>query len=313
MDVKAVLLGLAFALMWSSAFTSARIIVSEAPPLAALSLRFLISGAMAVAVARWLGQSWHLSRGQWRAVLVFGVCQNGLYLGLYFVAMQAVEASLAAIIASSMPLLAAAANRLFGERLRPAAVAGLVAGFAGVALIMGTRISGGAQAWGVALCVAGVLALTAATLAVRGTASQGNVLMVVGLQMLVGSAALAVPAALGPLEPVAVTPRLAAAFAYTLVVPGLLATVVWFVLVNRIGATRAATFHFLNPVFGVGIAALILGEAVRLTDAVGVAIVTAGILGVQLGGSGRGACGSRCRRDRRAWWCWRAGHPPTGR
>jgi probable blue pigment (indigoidine) exporter len=42
-----------------------------------------------------------LTKAQWRAVLIFGICQNALYLGLNFVAMQTVEASLAAIIASS--------------------------------------------------------------------------------------------------------------------------------------------------------------------------------------------------------------------
>ena len=32
MDFKAIMMGLAFAFMWSSAFSSARIIVAEAPP-----------------------------------------------------------------------------------------------------------------------------------------------------------------------------------------------------------------------------------------------------------------------------------------
>ncbi|MCU0912377.1 MAG: EamA/RhaT family transporter, partial [Rhodobacteraceae bacterium] len=32
MDIRAILMGLAFAFMWSSAFTSARIIVAAAPP-----------------------------------------------------------------------------------------------------------------------------------------------------------------------------------------------------------------------------------------------------------------------------------------
>ena len=98
MDLRAILMGLAFALMWSSAFTSARIIVASAPPLMALSLRFLISGLIAVIIARALGQRWRLTRAQWRATFVFGICQNALYLGLNFVAMQTVEASLAAII-----------------------------------------------------------------------------------------------------------------------------------------------------------------------------------------------------------------------
>mgnify|MGYP000529897088 CR=1 FL=1 len=51
---------------------------------------------------------------------------------------------------------------------------------------------------------------------------------------------------------------------------------------GRIGPTRAATFHFLNPVFGVAIAAVLLGESLGWVDALGVAIVAAGILAVQL-------------------------------
>jgi drug/metabolite transporter (DMT)-like permease len=65
-------------------------------------------------------------------------------------------------------------------------------------------------------------------------------------------------------------------------VPGLAATLVWFLLVQRIGAVKAATFHFLNPFFGVAVAAVVLGEALRLTDVIGVAIVMGGILAVQM-------------------------------
>ena len=55
MDFRAIGMGLAFAFMWSSAFTSARIIVADAPPLTALALRFLISGlsGRAPSPARW--------------------------------------------------------------------------------------------------------------------------------------------------------------------------------------------------------------------------------------------------------------------
>jgi drug/metabolite transporter (DMT)-like permease len=283
LDIRAVLMGLAFAFMWSSAFTSARIIVADAPPIAALALRFLISGALGIAIALALGQSWRLTPAQWRATVIFGICQNALYLGLNFVAMQTVEASLAAIIASTLPLLVAVATwTIFGETLRPLGIAGLIAGFAGVALIMGSRLTGGVDLYGVVLCVLGVLALTLATLSVRGATSGGNVLMIVGLQMIVGSAVLA---------PVALTTEtltvdwnwmLVAAFAYTTLVPGLAATVVWFMLVNRIGATRAATFHFLNPFFGVAIAAALLGETLGPVDIAGVAIIAAAILAVQV-------------------------------
>ncbi|WP_101067002.1 DMT family transporter [Roseovarius salinarum] len=283
MDIRAIAMGLAFAVMWSSAFTSARVIVADAPPLTALALRFLISGMLGVLVARAMGQSWRLTRGQWRATVVFGVCQNALYLGLNFVAMQTIEASLAAIIASTMPLLVALASWLvFGERLGLLGIGGLVAGFTGVVIIMGARLEAGVDPFGLSLCIAGVLALTLATLAVRGATSGGNFLMIVGLQMLVGSGVLALVAL--PIETVDVTWswQLIAAFTYTTLVPGLAATLVWFLLVNRIGATRAATFHFLNPFLGVAIAALVLSEALGAGDLLGVIVIMGGILAVQM-------------------------------
>ena len=283
MDGRALFLGLAFALMWSSAFTSARIIVAYAPPLYSLSARFLISGLIGVIIALILGQSWRLSRKQWISVAVFGVCQNALYLGLNFVAMQTVEASLAAIIASTMPLIVACAGWIiFRERLSALGICGLIAGLIGVALIMGSRIRADVDLFGIALCVVGAASLAAATLSMRGVSSSGNFLMIVGLQMLVGSLTLWVPAMMLETPTIFWTNSFVYAFIYTTLVPGLLATLVWFILVDRIGAVRASTYHFLNPFFGVAIAAAILHEGLSSRDILGVAIVAGGILAVQL-------------------------------
>lgn len=281
--MKSILMGLTFAFIWSSAFTSARFIVADASPLASLAARFLISGILGVVLARMLGQTWHLTRDQWRATFVFGLCQNALYLGLNFVAMQTIEASVASIIASTMPLMVALAGWLiFRDRLSKMAVAGLVVGVIGVALIMGARIEAGVDIYGMALCVVAAVALTVATLSMRGASSGGNLLMVVGLQMLVGSVILAVVSASFEVVTVNWTWELGVAMAYTTLAPGLLATWIWFSLVERIGAVRAATFHFLNPFFGVAIAAVLLGEKLSLTDIIGVVIISVGILAVQL-------------------------------
>jgi drug/metabolite transporter (DMT)-like permease len=288
MDIRAILMGLGFALMWSSAFTSARIIVSAAPPLTALGLRFLISGLIGIAIALLLGQTWRLTRAQWRATIIFGICQNALYLGLNFVAMQTIEASLAAIIASTMPLIVGFFSWIFlKERLGKVGIMGLIAGLGGVVIIMGARLQGGMDLYGVGLCVIAVFALAFATLAVRGAASGGNFLMVVGLQMMVGAV---LTGSIGlATEPLVIdwSTQLVVAFLYTTLIPGLAATLVWFLLVERIGATRAATFHFLNPFFGVAIAAMLLNEALRLGDLIGVLVIMGGILAVQLSRQGR--------------------------
>lgn len=284
MDIRAILMGLGFAVMWASAFTSTRMIVTEAPPLTALALRFALSGAVGVLLARAMGETWRdLTRTQWRAVVVLGLCQNALYLGLNWVAMQWIEAGLASIIAATMPLMVGALGwALMGERLRPMGVLGLGLGVVGVAIIMGARLGGGSDLTGIVMCFAAALALAVATLTVRGASSGGNVMMIVGLQMLVGSVTLGAIAPFLESWQVNWSPRLVIAFAYTVIVPGLLATWVWFLLVGRIGAVKAATFHFLTPFFGVATAALLLGEALGGGDVLGVGIIMAGILMVQL-------------------------------
>jgi len=283
MDIRAIGMGVLFAFIWSSAFTSARIIVADVSPFLVSSVRFFLAGLIGVAIARAMGQNWNLTREQWKATFVFGLCQNALYLGLNFMAMTTVEASLASIIASTMPLIVAFAGWAFlHEKLTPLAALGLVMGIIGVIIIMGSRLNAGVDLFGVTLCVIGAIALAVATLMMRGASSGGNLMMIVGLQMFVGAIVLGIASLLiedwyfRPSWPVA------AAFTYTLVAPGLFATWLWFTLVQRIGAVRAATFHFLNPFFGVAVAAVLLGEALRLGDIIGVCIVGAGILAVQL-------------------------------
>ena len=284
MTLRSLLLGVAFSIMWSSAFTSASIAVAYAPPLLILTVRFLISGLLGVGIAWSLGQRIALSQREWIAVAVLGVCQNTIYLGMCFMAVQRVQASVVVIIASLLPLLVTAAHWLFfKERTAILGVLGLLAGLSGVLLIMLNKAIAGMDTVGVGLAVIGVLALTAATLLVGSSfAKNKNVLMIVGLQMLVGALTLLPLSMLLETWTVNWTTNLIVAFSYTTLVPGLLATFIWFGLVGQIGPTRASAFHFLNPFFGVCIAALMLGESLTISYGIGVAIVMAGILAVQL-------------------------------
>ena len=283
MDIRAIFMGIIFAVIWSSAFSSARIIVAAAPPLITLSIRFFIAGLIGVVIAYALGQTIKMTRGQWKSTIIFGIFQNTLYLGLNFVGMQTVEASLASIIASSMPLMVAFTGWLIKrEQLSLLAATGLCLGFLGVALIMGLRITNGADGYGIVLCILGAVALTVATLAVAGASEGGNIMMIVGLQMIIGAFFLGLAGIL--IEEVYISWSLSfvIAFIYTTLVPGLAATFIWFRLVNRIGAIKAATFHFLNPFFGVVIASLVLDEVITALDLTGVVVIAIGILAVQL-------------------------------
>ena len=269
--------------MWSSAFTSAKIIVSSAPPLSALSLRFLVSGLLAIGIGWLLGQSLKLTSSQWKATVIFGICQNSIYLGLNFIAVQRIEASVAAIIASTMPLIVAFLGWIiFRDRLKPLAIFGLVLGFIGVLIIMNTRIQNINDLGAISLCVLGAISLAIATLSVKNATSGGNLWIIVGYQMIIGSIALLPFALLLEEINIAWSFKLIIAFFYTTLIPGLLATWVWFVLVSKVGAVKGATYHFLNPFFGVLIAYIILKESIGLSDYIGVIVVSVGIIIVQI-------------------------------
>lgn len=284
LDWLALIMGVSFAFMWSSAFASAKIALADAPPLMMLTVRFLLSGILAVLIAAMMGQRMPKGRQVWLIIFVIGICQNSLYLGLNFLAMTQIPAGLAAIIASSLPLFVALTGSwAWKVKLHKIAVTGLIMGFSGVVIIMAGRIEGGASLLGLGLCVAGVLALTAATLSVRHANFSQDLLMIVGLQMLVGSVTLLPFGCFTEsVSDIRLTWSLAAAFTYTTLVPGVIATIIWFRLVGRIGATHAAAYHFLNPALGVLIAYFLLGEELISVDLLGVGLVALSILMVQL-------------------------------
>ena len=284
MDFRSILMGVSFSLIWSSAFTSAKILVTAASPLMVLSLRFLISGLIGITLARMLGQKIQLNRGEWTVVVIIGISQNALYLAFNFIAMQWIEASLASIIASLLPLLVAAVCLVFlGEKTGFKGMLGLTVGFGGVLVIMLDKLSGISASLGMILCLIGVAALAGATLYVgRVMSLNKNVVMIVGLQMLVGSITLFPFSLIFETWNIEWSTSFILAFLYTTLVPGLLGTIIWFLLVKRVGPVRAATFHFLNPFFGVLVAALILAEPMSVRDVIGVTIIMAGILLVQL-------------------------------
>ena len=284
MDFRSILMGVSFSFIWSSAFTSAKILVTAASPLMVLSLRFFISGLLGIALARMLGQKIQLNKGEWTVVVIIGISQNAIYLAFNFIAMQWIEASLAAIIASLLPLVVAAVCWIFlGEKTGFKGMLGLIVGFGGVLVIMLDKLSSSNAYLGMTLCLIAVAALAGATLYVgRMMSLNKNVVMIVGLQMLVGSITLFPFSLIFETWNIEWSTSFVLAFLYTTLVPGLLETLIWFFLVRRIGPVKAATFHFLNPFFGVLVAAFILSEPLSISDGIGVTIIMAGILLVQL-------------------------------
>jgi len=276
-------MGISIAFMWASAFTAARILMINAPPFLVLSSRFFISGLLAITIARCFGQKIDFSRREWYTILSIGLCQNTVCTALNFTAMQWVTASIAAIIASMLPIIIAMFAWIFqGGEIGVIGKLGLFTAIAGVFLIVYDKTADETKILGLVLCIVAVLGFAGAALIVGNSLKNNkNLFMIVGLQMIVGSVTLLPLSILFETWTIKFSSIFIISFAYLILIPGLIGTLVWFSLLIRIGGTKASAFHFLNPFFGVAIASVILSEPLTSRDWIGVAIISVGILAVQ--------------------------------
>ena len=122
--------------VWGSTYLGIELAIRTMPPFLMLSLRFLIAGGAALACAS--ADGLRPTRRQWlAAILIGGRAAPGRERRRGW-AEQTLDTGTAALIVASRAALAGAARpRLLRPAARPVAVAGLVVGFAGVALLAG--------------------------------------------------------------------------------------------------------------------------------------------------------------------------------
>ena len=279
MELKHILLGVGFALIWASAFPSAKIAVQFSPPFLFLFLRFSFAGLFSILLGTYLGQSLQLATRSLVWITVFGFIQNGLYLGLIFLALTKIDSNVSVIIASMLPLTVALFSWLFFKaKLGFLGLSGLFVGLVGVLLIMLQRVEKEYEILGISLCLMGLLATTFSTLIItKIKINKNNILIVVGLQMLAGSLFLLPLSYFFEVWSVSFNITFLFTFLYIAAFPGIIGPVIWFYLQKEIGAVKYASFHFLVPFFGIAISYFLLGETLTFSDMIGVIVIILGL------------------------------------
>jgi drug/metabolite transporter (DMT)-like permease len=156
------ILGAGFVLMWSSGFVGATLGTTSATAITLLAWRFLVAAALLLAWRRPKPGNLAVQAG-------LGLLAQGGYLfGVYEAAELGVAAGTSALIAALQPIVSAV---LGPEKATLRQWIGLLAGLAGVAVVVGGDVSGhpGAPWWAYALPFGGMLALVAASLIERRT------------------------------------------------------------------------------------------------------------------------------------------------
>jgi len=253
-------------------------------PLWFLVVRFAVAGALAFAIARAAGATLPCTRNDWIAVIVLGILGNAIYLGCTYIALRHLASGVGAIVASTNPLtLALVAPWLLREPLTPAKILGLVLGFGGVVWIMILRTgTGSAEPRDVVLAFAGVLGGVASTIVFKRWCGALDLRAVNALQLFAAGVVLLPLAAIFEGTPHVIWSwQLVVSFWYVVLVMSLGASLLWFWLLTHGEASRVSAYYFLTPVFGLGLAALILHEPVGVRDLGGLVAIALGISLVQ--------------------------------
>lgn len=267
------------AAIWGSSFLFMRLSIEAFGPFALVEVRVGLGAIFLLIFAALRGKLGAI-KPHIRRVSVVGIFAAGLPFLCFNIAAQTVPASFMAVINAMTPLFGAIIARVWlKEQLTGPRIFGLLIGFSGIVVLVWKDLSFGAGGMG-----QGVLACLTASLC-YGYAACYTTRYLKGVDPL-ALAAGSVTAAAVALLPTAIwawpsTPVPAsawgAALALALLCTGL-AYIIYYRLVDSVGATRSITVTFLVPLFGIFWGAVILNEPISMRMLVGTAIVLFGTL-----------------------------------
>jgi len=234
-------------------------------PLSFNAVRFLLAAVAIAAVARVAGTPRPAGK-QLARLCALGVLGNTLYQLCYIEGMARTRAGNAALIMAAVPVLTAVASHAMGhERLRWRDVAGLGLSTAGIAALVagsGADVGLRGSAWGDVLMLLAVVFWTAYTIFAKPLVDELGATATTAWTMGLGAIpllAICVPSALAQ-HWSAVTPAAWLGTVFSSLGALVLAYLIWYRGVARLGATRTAFYSNFTPVVTLAAAWPLLGE-----------------------------------------------------
>lgn len=277
---------LLIALLWGSYPASAKLALRDFPPVFLVTVRCLIASAFLTALFLRSGAaaSRELTPPALRAFLVLALTGVVGSMQLTYFSLSHTTAGNVVVLQVATPVLVALGARLYlGERLRPAQWLGVATSALGVALVITQGRLGALRPEdlraGDFINLAGMVGWSAYTVyGKRVLATYSPALATTAAYVLGTLVLLPLAIATAPLFP---APRLASPVAWFVVVyqalVGAVAHVWWYRAVEVVGASRSAVFMNLQPLVGLALAAMLVGERIGPWHLLGCAVVLAGV------------------------------------
>jgi drug/metabolite transporter (DMT)-like permease len=281
-----ILLLLALATLWGSSYTFIKVGVETIPPVTLIAVRTLIAASILVFVIKLRGLSLPRDAATWRRFL-FQACLNSVIpFTLIAWAEQSVDAGLATILNSTTPIFTFLLTVILvrHEAVTARKIFGVVAGLAGVCLIIGAEaLSGFGHQLPAQLAIL-VASMAYAGAAIFGRNFKGLDPMMPAAGSMVSGAIILIPVSLIVDRPWTLAPSAESigALLCLSVFSTALAFVIFFRLMQTLGSVGTTAQAYLRVPIGVGIGVIFLGETVTQTAGIGLICVIAGVAAMTL-------------------------------
>lgn len=272
-------------LIWGVNFSVIKAALADFEPLAFNALRFGLASAILLAFFLARREGPRFSRREWLILAALGVLGNVLYQILFILGIDRTRAGNTSLLLETVPILTALMSSAAGhERLSSKVWTGILLSLAGAAVVVAGSARGlgfgRATVNGDLLVLAAAAAWAAYTVAASQLVRRHGTVAVTATTMWIGTAglfAVGLPS-LAAQDWGAVRQAAWAGLVYSGAFAIAGAYLLWYLLVGRIGSTRAAVYTTTIPVVAMAVAWLAIGEVPTTAQAIGAAAIIGGVV-----------------------------------
>jgi drug/metabolite transporter (DMT)-like permease len=269
--------------MWGSSYLFIKVTVADVPPFTLVAGRLLVAALILWAVLLATRQPVARSRSSWAAFAVMGLFSGAVPYVLITWGEQTIDSGLAALLQATMPIFTVIMAHFVtdDERMRPRRLLGILAGFAGVVVLMLPNLREGmhANVLGQLAVVISSISYAGATIFARRRLRGTSPLMATTGQITTG-ALFTLPLSLLIERPFGLSPSPPALLSWLglILIGTVLAYVIYYALLARTSATFTSTVTYIIPINGLFLGALVLDETLTLIILASTALILAGVL-----------------------------------
>jgi drug/metabolite transporter (DMT)-like permease len=282
--------------VWGSTYFAIAVMIETLPPLLAAGARFAAAGMLLLgallAHSRWGRNAAPLERPtavHWRSAAIVGTLLLLGGNGGVVLAELRIPSGVAAVLIATVPIWLSVFDAVLTRR-RPSGlvIGGLIAGTAGVAVLL-VPVEGieDLDPIGIGLVVTAAISWAAGSLYARRAPVPSSGLVLTGMEMLAGGAALMTAGVLlgelGRTDVSAFSIRSLIAVAYLVVFGSIVAFTAYTWLLANVSVSTVGTYAYVNPIVAVALGAVFLSEPITPRTVIATVIIIGAVVAMVSG------------------------------